>query len=466
MVVGLVGGRAAYRLALYGAGLALLTLWGPAEFALYAGATGAVGWLFALTSSGPEKAALALIPRAGGALLERGIVWLAVTPFATVTLAYLALLVGGVGEPMTRLVAAAGLSVGVGCCAVLVALYRIRGRPRVDTLTYCGIATGYAIAVGLAAGAGFGVDAVLDVLLGVVTVLIAGLVAGLVARLDPARASRRSTMEALRAAAVLGVSEILGAASSSVLYAILAVFGDPAETSRFYLLMIVAGAFAVGWSYLLRLVQPWLVGRLEQRGRGEGWRTVGRLSAWSAGVGGILTAALVAVVRVRGDGWPQSEAALLLEVALYAATTGALLVAENIDAHGRRWSAAGAVAQFATVAGVGWWLVPVAGAAGGFAALCVGATVKAILLSGIASRVAAHETTKHDRRRPDGPMPDREAQDEPARGRETHDRDARDGQARGRQTHDREARDEQARGKEMHDQDARNRQTHGEEMSA
>jgi hypothetical protein len=225
-------------------------------------------------------------------------------------------------------------------------------------------------------------------------------------------------VEALRTAAVLGVSEILGAASSSVLYAILAIAGDPTETSRFYLLMIAAGAFAVGWSYLLRLVQPWLAGRLEQRGRGEGWRMVGRLSGWSAGVGGILTVALVAVVYVRGDGWPQSVAALLLEISLYAATTGALLVAENIDAHGRRWSAAGAVAQFATVAGAGWWLVPVAGAAGGVAALCVGATVKAILLSGIASRVAAHETQKPDRQRRDGETQDKEVHGKAMHGEE------------------------------------------------
>ena len=59
-------------------------------------------------------------------------------------------------------------------------------------------------------------------------------------------------------------------------------------------------------------------------------------------------------------------------------------------AHGRRSSAAVALVQFATVAAAGFWLVPVAGAAGAFAALCVGVVARSVLLTRLA-RVAVGE---------------------------------------------------------------------------
>jgi hypothetical protein len=86
----------------------------------------------------------------------------------------------------------------------------------------------------------------------------------------------------------------------------------------------------------------------------------------------------------RGGDVPQSFAAVALEMSLYAATTASLLVAENIDARGRRWSAGGALAQFVTVAAAGWLLVPLTGAAGAFGALCAGEVVKAAALHHVA----------------------------------------------------------------------------------
>jgi hypothetical protein len=379
-VAELVGGRAAYRLATYAAGIVLLSLWGSTEFALFAAAVGAVGWVFVLTSSGPEKAALALVPRTDGAMLERTFVWLAVVPFAAISLGTAALMVSDVGPTVRVYAAATAASAGVGCCAVLVGLYRLRGRPRADALAYCSIAGGFALAVTLAAGAGFGVLGVLAVLWAVPTAVAATLLAGLLRRPGPAGATRGSVLEALRAAAVLGVSEVLGTAAVSVLFAVLALIGDATETSRFYLLMIVGGGFATGWSYLLRLVQPRVAARLEREGQIVGWHWVGRLSRWTAVAGGAATAAAIAVGYVRGPGWPAAVFALLLEMALYAAVTAALLVVENTDAHGRRSSAAAALVQFATVAAAAFWLVPVAGAAGALAALCVGVVARAVLL--------------------------------------------------------------------------------------
>ena len=134
-VAALVGSRMAYRLAMYGAGVAFLVLWGEREFAMYAAATGAFGWLL-LASTGPEKAALAILPRARKAVLERLFILVAVTPFALTTIGYLGVRAGSGSGAMARYLAAAAVTAGVGCCAVLVALYRVRGRPHADSLAY------------------------------------------------------------------------------------------------------------------------------------------------------------------------------------------------------------------------------------------------------------------------------------------------------------------------------------------
>jgi hypothetical protein len=62
---------------------------------------------------------------------------------------------------------------------------------------------------------------------------------------------------------------------------VLAVAGDAAQTSRFYLFMIVSAAFSVGWSYLLRLAQPRMVRWLEDHGHDRGWRLTRALSRWT-----------------------------------------------------------------------------------------------------------------------------------------------------------------------------------------
>jgi phenylacetate-CoA ligase len=215
--------------------------------------------VFVLTSSGPEKAALALIPRAGGRALERLFIGLAVVPFAAATLAYAVLTAARVAGTVREYVAATAGAAGVGCCAVLVALYRLRGRPRADALAYCAIAAGFGLAVALAAGARLGVGGVLAVLWAVTALIVAVLLAGLLRHPGPTGAGRKSTVEAVRAAAVLGVSEIVSAGSVSILYTVLALVGEATETSRFYLLMIIGGGG--------RLAVGRAVGPLGRRGR-------------------------------------------------------------------------------------------------------------------------------------------------------------------------------------------------------
>lgn len=386
MVVALIGGRLVYRLALYAAGLGLLAFWGPAVFAGYASAIGAVGWLFALTSSGPEKAALTLMPTAGGAPLERLFIRLAVTPFAVLLLAWLVTVLVA-PQPVKIQVAAATLMAGVGCSAVLVGLYRIHGRPIADVVAYLAIAASYGLVLSLAVLAGLSVHGVLAVLIGCLLLVDLVLVIGLLRRAPRERATPAAARVALQAAAVLGVGELLEAASGSVLYAVLAIAGDARETSFFYVLMIVAGSTAVGWSYLLRLARPRLVGWLAQATDGIGRTVVHRMAGWTLGPGVVLTGGLVLAVVAWGPSRPLAMVTLVVEVLLYFAVTAAAVVLESVDARGRHGSAGGAVLQFAAVAVAAWWFIPAAGAAGALGALCIGCLVKAAVLRRVSASV-------------------------------------------------------------------------------
>jgi len=58
----LLAGRAAFRGSSYLPVVALLSVWGPADYSRYASATGLCGWLLFLVM-GVEKASLKLVPR-------------------------------------------------------------------------------------------------------------------------------------------------------------------------------------------------------------------------------------------------------------------------------------------------------------------------------------------------------------------------------------------------------------------
>lgn len=385
MVATLLAGRGVYRLAFYAAGLGLLALWGPDEFARYATATGAVAWLTALLAGGAEKAALALVPRPDGAQLPRLFAVLAVAPVAVLTTGWLLVLAAGGPEPLARYAAAAALTAGIGGCAVLVALYRLRGAPYRDALTYLLLAGIHLAVVGAVAVTRMDAHAVLAVLVGAVVLVDLGLLAGLWRQLPTGWPTRSVTATATRATVVLGSAEVLSTVSISVLYALFALAGDPGGTSLFYTLTLVSSVVSVGWAYLLRLAQPTLVGWLLRVGPTVGWRRACRVLDATL-VLGPPAAVVLLVAGGSGGGTGLAVAAQAVEICLFVATMAAAVVLENIDAAGRRWSAASALAHVCLVAAAGWWLVPIAGAAGGITALVLGELVRAAVMRGMITR--------------------------------------------------------------------------------
>jgi hypothetical protein len=185
-----------------------------------------------------------------------------------------------------------------------------------------------------------------------------------------------SRAAALRAATVLGAAEVFGIAGVSALYATFAAAGKPAETSLFYVLVLISSAFSTGWGYLLRLAQPSVAVRIERSGEAAGWVRARQCLMWTL-VGGVPAGAVMLLFG-RSTAW--AYAGIGIEIALYAANAASALLLEASGSRGRRRSASSAVVQLAAVAVTGWFLVPLAGAAGGVTALIAGELTRAGLL--------------------------------------------------------------------------------------
>ncbi|GGT00627.1 hypothetical protein ACFFV7_31380 [Nonomuraea spiralis] len=371
----LFAGRGAFRAALWTANLVLLGMWGADEFALYATANGVSGWLLALTSSGIEKAALALVPRRGGQGLRPLFMLLAATPFTLAVPVWLALAAADPGGAPARYAAAAAYACGLGCCAVMAALNRLRGRARADVFAYLTLAVAQASGVGLVAWTGMGANGLLAVHVGVLAVLNGVLAAGLLRR-RPGAPGKGAYRPAVRAAALLSVGEVTSVAATSVTFAYFAHLDDAQKTSVFYVWSVALSVVVMGVSYLLRILQPRVAVWIEGMGEAGARRMARRILA-PAVPAGVVAVVVLSVLLAGGQrGVVATGAALLVEAVLTAAVLPAFLLVENTDDRGRRLAAVAACLQFAVVAAAGWFLVPAAAAFGALLAYCAGEVVK------------------------------------------------------------------------------------------
>lgn len=378
-ILGLVAGRATYRVAAYGAGIVLLAIWGAHTFAVYATAVGATGWVLNLVG-GTEKAAQTLLPRQPARELERFFVLAAVVPYAALVLGWIAASVAVPSTVVPTYLAAAALAGGIGAASAVVALFRMRGRPGLDALTYVHLSLGYVIGVIAVGWLSLDVRQLLAVLL----VWQLSAVALLAARLRTQRIGTGSAAgqrwEALRAIPLLSAADLASAVAAAVLYVEVNHQAGARAVSTFYVAAVVITVVAMVWVYLLRLFQPGLVRRLAA---GEGRRAVGlarRVSAVVAGVGGLATAALASLAGPIGESLVLLGPLVVLEPMLFVGTSFCTFVLENIGAHGRRRAAAAAISEVVAVVAVGAALVPHAGATGALVALCAGQAVKSAVL--------------------------------------------------------------------------------------
>ncbi|WP_433087532.1 hypothetical protein ACQP1P_16415 [Dactylosporangium sp. CA-052675] len=369
----LLAGRGAGRLAQYGAGFALLAVWGPDRFAGYAAAVGVGLWAFALAATGVERSALVtLAPVAAGdpvpaerRALEGMFAALGLLPFALALAACAAAGLVEPGGPAVRYAAGIAFMTGTGALAVLVALLRLRGRPGADPAAYAVLSVAYGAAVALAALAGLGVGGVLAFLVAVTAAVVAVLL--LVLRpTGPGpgrRFGRAAVVAALRTAGLFAAGDVLGNAAVSVLYAELAALAPAEQGSLLYVGLTVSVALGALSNYVLRLWQPAILV----------WLAAGPASApVRLRRGLVLAGAAGLVVTVAAGLAGNVIVALAVEIVTFLAVSGAAFVIESIDDRARLNSALSALAGLGVVALAGLLLIPSGGAAGALVAMAAG----------------------------------------------------------------------------------------------
>jgi hypothetical protein len=394
----LVAGRGGYRIAQYLTGLSLLAIWGPVEFAAYAAATGAAGWLLALASTGIERAALIYVSREGRRL-EPLFVALAMVPFGVAGLTWGVLELSGPGRAVTY-AAAATLLAGTGAVAVPVGLFRLRGVAYADPAAFVAVSMSYLGGLGLVAGFGVGVRGLLGFLVACVATVFVVLLAALwrvrrragTPRRRPGREPPQPRQRwlrhgelagAVRSTLLLAVGDVLGMVGVAVLYAVLDLRSTPDQISLFYVLALISSAASVLWSYLLRIGQPRALAWLDAVGATVAVARIrsGLITGIGAGAVATIALVLVALVLVPRSVLAVAAGALVVEMLLFGLVTLAAFLVESLSERGRARSATSALAALAATMLAGWPLISAAGAAGSLLALCVGLLVRAAALA-------------------------------------------------------------------------------------
>jgi hypothetical protein len=362
----LVAGRGAARLAQYGAGIALLAIWGPTEFARYAAATGVALWLFSLSASGVERAALISVD---GPRREALFAWFALFPFAVTILAYAA--TAAFAPPgVAGYAAGFAFMSGTGSATVLVGLFRLRGRPGADATAFLALSAGYAGAVLLAAFGRATVDGVLGALVALVVVINLALLAAL----RPTIHSGLGWPEVGRGARtvlLLAAGDVLSGAAVSVVYAQLAARAPAEQSSVMYVCLLVSTALGIVSNYILRLWQPNILAWLARAPEAARVRIRQCVTAATV-IGAATTLAATVAVLAWGAATAATVVALTAEIVTFVAMASGAFLVESLDDRARLRSAASALVGLGVVAVVGWVLAPVGGAAGTLVALAAG----------------------------------------------------------------------------------------------
>jgi hypothetical protein len=396
LLLSLVAGRGAWRVAINLSNVGLLAAWGAAVFAGYASAVGRTVALIPLVSCGVEKAALKLLPRARVARP------LLVAAFLTVgCLLALPFLAWVAAEAVWRRSGTEPLQLAVvplqallGLNLVLVGLARALGRPRHDPLNFLALAAALLLLTAMAAGLGLPpLGVVLAELAAVAALDIALLRALPVAPRFAGLLRRRGLLRGLlRTMALIGAYDVAVGASLSLVFVTLSATRFRGESGLLLLVISLWSLLFNGFAYLLRVFQPQVSVALRAGGmqaRQHALR-LARLAAvavagWLGllGVAALLGGGLPAVLR--GLPLPLAAALVLLpRLPVLALAGGATWLLENADPGSLRLAATAAAGGLAGVAILSAVLVPWLGAPGAMLALSGFEVVQvAVLLGGL-----------------------------------------------------------------------------------
>ncbi|TDE49029.1 hypothetical protein E1295_20640 [Nonomuraea mesophila] len=367
----LLGGRATFRLLLYGSAGVLVAAWSREDFNRYAAAVGAVGWLCMVVQSGPEKAALTLIPRAGRtrrqiAGMLRAMVTYVPLPFTAAAAAALLL---APDATITIYLLAIAYYIGLGCGMLGVAVHRALGSYTRDTVHFTLLGLGM---IGMA-GLAFTVPIPPSVYLAGLLVLVSGLNLALLRGLPRAGSWRRPVRDLLaRTVVLMGAADVMSNAMIGTLFVELSLTSYAGQSGDLYM-MTLGWGFAVSVVYTLqRIYQPRLVLRMGSDDA-TGIRLLVRRAALLSTWAGALWLALAGAALAGGLAGTGSLVALgVLLASLLPVNTLAsagMFVLENSGRAGLRDSARAVVLAWAATTALGALVVPLAGAAGAVYAL-------------------------------------------------------------------------------------------------
>jgi hypothetical protein len=282
---------------------------------------------------------------------------------------------------------------GTGLLMTVSGLHRLSGRPALDAVAFGVAAALVAAATAVTWFAGLDPRTHMLVLpAGIAVIVVAATVALPRSWRRPRVAPRRRLVRGfLRSTWLLGLSELLDAATVSSVYLVLAAAGRVGDSGPFYLAMTVSAFLCSFLLYQLKLHQPAASVRLRGAGAAHGRaRAVALLRAveWSGvGVGVALAAALSlpagrAVLTTSGGvSWFVVLAVLVLaEMVMAMLVMYAVFLVENTNSSVLRLTGSAAVIRFVANLLFAAALVPALGAVGGFTAIMLGLAAKASAL--------------------------------------------------------------------------------------
>ncbi|WP_433374449.1 hypothetical protein [Streptosporangium sp. CA-115845] len=378
----LLGGRATFRLLLYGSAGVLVAAWSRGDFNRYAAAMGATGWLCMVVQSGPEKAALRLIPRARRtreqlAGMLRAILAHVPIPFAVAASAAFVLAPDAM---VTVYLLGTAYYISLGCGMLGVAVHRALGRYTPDTVHFSLLGLGTLAMAGLAFAVPVRPAGYLAGLLVLSTMLNLVLLRGLP---RTGRPPHRALRRVLAGTVVLmGTADVMSNAMVGALFVELALTSHASQSGDLYM-MILGWGFTVSVIYTLqRIYQPRLSLRMASGGaeaRALG-RRVARLSVWMSATWLVL-AGTALIGGLAGTRSLVALGGLLLStLPVYLLTSFGIFMLENTDEAGLRNSAKAAVMALVAVIGLGALVIPLAGAAGAVYALGANGFVLGLML--------------------------------------------------------------------------------------
>lgn len=379
----LLGGRATFRLLLYGSAGVLVAAWSGDDFNRYSAAMGATGWLCMVVQSGPEKAALRLIPRARRtreqlAGMLRAILAYVPIPFAMAAAAGLVLAPDSMA---TIYLLGTAYYISLGCGMLGVAVHRALGHYTPDTVHFSLLGLGMLAVAGLAFAVPIRPAGYLAGLLVLSTVLNLVLLRGLPRTAwPPHRALRRVLAGTV---VLMGTADVMSNAMVGALFVELALTSHAGQSGDLYVLILGWG-FTVSVIYTLqRIYQPRLSLRLASGGAAEAralGRRIARLSVWMS-AGWLVLAGVALLGGLAGSRSLLALGGLLLSLLpVYLLTSFGIFMLENTDEAGLRNSAKAAVAALVAVIALGAVVIPLAGAAGAVYALGANGFVLGLVL--------------------------------------------------------------------------------------